>query len=402
MKDGRFMNSHNFFSNHYEKIILAGLLLVFSGVLYWQLSVIQEAQNRKVDHIVNQKEPDADYRLANYETDPHYAVERSFTGKLNWAAWDKNSDPKEKIDLMVPPEMAPCPNCYWVISKTCFPEMNAKKSGRCTNCGYELKPRTSDTEVVQIVKVDADENKNLIPDEWERQFGIFGKKDEDPDKDGFTSKEEFDAKTSPVDPKSHPAFATKLVLMGVPKTERIEYMMPVQDFQGGSVMLKNVDIDDKTAEFVFKPAKGKGRQYRAEVKVGDQIMYRKATTTFKNPASGFKLQSVESDESVKIVSEKDGTVFLCEVDKPIQTPYAVVVLYNKLTKDNISTQTGAALVLGSADLGTEEYTVGASGTVDDRPFVTVKNAAGKLFVIGLDGLMMPEAKTAADAVSPQQ
>ncbi len=395
------MNSHNFFTNHYEKIILAGLLLVFSGLLYWQLSVIQEAQNRKVEHIVNQQEPDADYMLANYGTDAHYAVDKTFSGSLKWADWDKNKDAESKVDMMVPPAMAPCPFCYWMIAKESFPKMNSKKSGKCPNCSHELKPRSSDTDQVQIAAKSADSNNNGISDDWEQQYGIFDTKDEDPDKDGFTNLEEFLAnpKTNPMDIKDHPAYATKLVLAGEPKTERIENMLAAPDFRGnGKVELKNVDMDDKVAEFLFKPAKG--RQFRAEVSVGDQIPYRRriASDRGKLPVSGFKLLSIENDNSVKIVSESDSSlVFLCEVGKAILTPYSVVILQNKLDQKTFSTKTGGKLVLGSDAAGLEEYTVEGVGTLENNPFVTVKNAAGKLFIIGLQGHVAPKS-VASDVV----
>ncbi len=399
------MNSHNFFSNHYEKIILVGLLILFSGLLYWQLSVVQEAQKRKVDHIVNQKDPDADYQLANYETDEHYSAVRTFSGKLNWSAWE-NKDADSKIDMMVPPAMAPCPYCYWMISKDCFPKMDAKESKKCSHCNHVLKPRTSDTDHVQIAAAGTeDKNGNKIPDEWERQYGIFEQKDADPDQDGFSSLEEFLAspKTNPTDPKSHPAYATKLVLVAPPRTEPIENELPGDFKKGGEMRLARVDMDSKKAEFTFKPVKGS--RYRAEVKTGEQIPYRRKNTTDRGkvPVSGFKLLSVESETAVKIVSDKDSKlVFTCEVGKPVMTPYAVVQLENLLKQEDnvISTKTGDKIVLGTEANGFEEYVVESANTGDkttpNSAFVTLKNAAGKIFMINERGIVDTEALKAAE------
>ena len=46
---------------HYEKIILAILLIVFTALLYYQLVFIQRAQNQEVSIKVNRVEPPSDY-----------------------------------------------------------------------------------------------------------------------------------------------------------------------------------------------------------------------------------------------------------------------------------------------------------------------------------------------------
>ena len=43
------MASNTFVHKHYEKVILAVLLLLFSGLLYLQLSVVQKSQGKKVE-----------------------------------------------------------------------------------------------------------------------------------------------------------------------------------------------------------------------------------------------------------------------------------------------------------------------------------------------------------------
>ena len=45
---------------HYEKIILAVLLIVFTALLYYQLMFIQRAQTQEVILKVNPVQPDSD------------------------------------------------------------------------------------------------------------------------------------------------------------------------------------------------------------------------------------------------------------------------------------------------------------------------------------------------------
>ena len=85
------MASNTFVHKHYEKVILAGLLLVFSGLLYLQLAVVKESQAKKVDDIVNAKEPPADFVKNDY-SDAKYSKESFFDEKkLSWnALWKYN------------------------------------------------------------------------------------------------------------------------------------------------------------------------------------------------------------------------------------------------------------------------------------------------------------------------
>ena len=64
---------------HYEKIILAVLLIVFTALLYYQLMFIQEAQNQKVTTTVNREQPPSDYEPVDFTTGPKYKMETIFS-----------------------------------------------------------------------------------------------------------------------------------------------------------------------------------------------------------------------------------------------------------------------------------------------------------------------------------
>ncbi len=80
-------------------------------------------------------------------------------------------------------------------------------SDKCPFCGKSQKEEEKPTE---------DHDGDGMPDEWEKQYGLNPldpvDADEDKDDDGFTNIEEFEAKTDPSDPASHPDYLAYLKL----------------------------------------------------------------------------------------------------------------------------------------------------------------------------------------------
>ena len=69
-----------------------------------------------------------------------------------------------------------------------------------------------------VVKVEVDSDNDGLPNEWEKKFGLNPNDAADAaldkDADGFTNLEEFEAKTDPSDPKSHPDYLASLSVSG--------------------------------------------------------------------------------------------------------------------------------------------------------------------------------------------
>ena len=66
-------------SAHYEKIILAVLLIVFAALLYYQVQVVQQVQNNNVDIIVNPVPKPSDYEPVDFAGDRKYRMENVFS-----------------------------------------------------------------------------------------------------------------------------------------------------------------------------------------------------------------------------------------------------------------------------------------------------------------------------------
>ena len=68
-----------FFLAHYEKMILALLLIIFTALLYYQLMFIQRAQDQKVSDWVNRVPPPSDYDPVDFTSGPKYKMETIFS-----------------------------------------------------------------------------------------------------------------------------------------------------------------------------------------------------------------------------------------------------------------------------------------------------------------------------------
>jgi len=111
--------------------------------------------------------------------------------------------------------VSPLQNEIWALSLL-TPELRV----RCVNCDRPIPYSATNCTFTQcgalqpeIPNID-DKNKNGIPDQWEEKYGLMSFDPEvinqDPDNDGFTSKEEFEWKTDPKDPNSHPPYLAKV------------------------------------------------------------------------------------------------------------------------------------------------------------------------------------------------
>ena len=152
---------------HYEKIILAVLLILFAALLYYQVQVVQKVQNKEVSIIVNPVEPPSDYEPLDFSGDKKFRIENVFSDRL---AIDLSADIAPNVTgMMNPYALAECVYCHTLIPAGSYPAIGETKNGKCPACGKMLAPR---------VKVEEDDlgksdmNSNGIPDEWESEMKI--------------------------------------------------------------------------------------------------------------------------------------------------------------------------------------------------------------------------------------
>ena len=192
---------------HYEKVILAVLLLIFLLLLGFQIMVILRAKDIEIDTVLGVKPPKPGYPRQVDFSKPEFTEKKIFDSeKSHWI-----SDPAKvgKNDVCQAYPIIRCPFGPHLIPVTDYPKNNAKNPGKCSYCGNEIKVL-----ITSLVVTEDDSDGDGIPDKDEIRWGLNPKDPKDAvldgDNDGFTNLEEFKAKTNPKDPKSRPSYAKKL------------------------------------------------------------------------------------------------------------------------------------------------------------------------------------------------
>ena len=331
-----------FLHAHYEKIILAALLIIFTALLYYQLMFIQRAQNLEVDTAVNIVEKPSDYQSIDFTGDRKFRMATIFS---EWNQVEPSENSPTKTQLMAPYPMAECVYCHALIPSISYPAIGETKNGKCPACGKALAPR---------VKVETDElagkadlNTNGIPDEWEKQYNLTLENtpaDSDQDVDGFTLIQEYRAKTDPTDPLSHPKYLTQLYVSAVSR----------QRFNG--LELVSVDTtksDKKEWTATFNVLRNNNRR-SAFVQIN--------VSTFTSNNVSFSVVDIEMDDKTQepiVYIQRVGKVerIACRPKQPVYDPSPRVRFHNSLYDRNITSSVGASFTLGSDKTGKEVYRV---------------------------------------------
>ena len=98
------------------------------------------------------------------------------------------------------------------------------KSKVCPFCGFQQPSEES----AEAVRGGVDADNDGLPDAWELKYGLNpndpADAKADADGDTFTNLEEFEAKTDPKNPDSHPDFLDSLALASALRTEELPFM----------------------------------------------------------------------------------------------------------------------------------------------------------------------------------
>ena len=326
---------------HYEKIILAALLIIFTALLYYSLVFIQQAQNQEVATKVKPVQKPSDYESIDFSS-AKYKMETIFS---DWNEVEVAQPSPSATQLMTPYPMAECVYCHALIRADAYPAIGETKNGKCPACGKALAPRIK-------VEIDAlgknDVNSNNIPDDWEREYDIsaeYTNPESDQDSDGFNLMQEYKAKTDPTDPLSHPKYITQIYVDAISQ----------QRFTG--LELVSVDMtkcDKKEWQATFNVVRNnRKRSEFVRINVG----------TFKNNNVDFSLVDVEVDDKTQepiAYVQRVGKVerIPCYVKKPVYDPMPRVRFLNALYNNRtFISAVGSNFKIGTAKTGEELYNV---------------------------------------------
>ena len=365
-----------FLHAHYEKIILAVLLIVFTALLYYQLMFIQRAQTQEVILKVNPVEPPSDYEPIDFSAGPKYKMETIFSD------WNTIADAEEavnKTQMMAPYPMAECVYCHALIPASSYPAIGETKNGKCRACGKALAPRVKNEENELAGK---DLNSNGIPDDWEKEHNVsseYTHQDSDEDNDGFSLTMEYKAKTDPVDPLSHPKYITQVYVSAISQQrftglELVSVDMTKKDKKEWVATFNVVRNNRKRSEFV-------------RIDVG----------TFTSNNVSFSVIDIEVDDKTQdpvVYIQRVGKVerIACRPKQTVYDPAPRVRFLNALYNRTFIASVGAEFKLGTEKTGEELYKVVSADPATKEVVVESVGETPETFKIPL----APKETSAAD------
>ena len=345
-------------SAHYEKIILAVLLIVFAALLYYQVQVVQKVQNKEIDIVVNPVPKPSDYEPVDFSGDKKYRMENVFSDRL---VIDLSADTAQSVtEMMAPYALSECVYCHTLIPAGSYPAIGQTKNGKCPACGKSLAPRVKVDQEALLGR--ADLNSNTIPDEWEKEMKItLFQADADEDSDGFTLVQEYRAKTDPLDPMSHPKYITQVFVSAI-RQQRLTGLELV------SVDTTKSDKKDWVATFNVVRNNSRRSEF---VRIDER--------TFKNNNVDYSVIDMEIDEKTQepvVYLQRVGKVerIVCNRKQPVYDPMPRVTFQNALFDRTFTASVGANFKLGTAKTGEELYKVVSADSA--KKTVVVESVGG--------------------------
>ena len=227
------------------------------------------------------------------------------------------------------------------------------KSKECPYCGF--KQRSEDD--MEAVRGGVDADNDGMPDAWELKFGLNpndpadAKKDADGDM--FTNLEEYEAKTDPKNPESHPDFLDFLALASDLRTEALPFMFkmatPIPSGHRltfvatarnqekkpviGDAVVKGMATAEVGKEVVFELMKikyVKGRAQDDKVKTGWRIVkYDKKEDRVLKPGTEQKVLVDVSTAELERIRDKRTITVQVGVRKPVAIEEQIDLVWNR-------------------------------------------------------------------------
>lgn len=212
---------------NYDRILAAAVLLV---LLVSLVMLAVQAQSQKIE----QKRFDVELKLLK----PRHGQVPQVDKELFSAALTGLANPAQveiwSLSLLTPELRVKCVNCERPIPYS------------ATNCTFSVCGAVQPEIAVAMI----DKNKNGIPDEWEEKYGVFSYDPEvinqDPDNDGFSTREEYEGKTNPKDPASHPPYIAKVNVEGIKPIPFRMIFKGVSRANGVQIFQINLRAGDRT------------------------------------------------------------------------------------------------------------------------------------------------------------
>lgn len=345
-----------FLKRHYEKMILAVLLLLFIASLVYLIQIMESTNDvTKADLNIPTRAPD--YEETDFAKEA-FTTKNIFMKDTQWNISEAR-DPADKsfTDLINPFECARCPHCGRIVPLRDFKE----EPHKCPVCNGELKKpfdRPPPPPPPPPGEGDADGDKIL--DIIEDKLGLNKNDPEDGsydmDNDGFTNAFEykfFGTATGSAainNPKIHPPMYMRLHVVALRKT-----LLDV-------ILKKVVPAGTKGDEFDIQLAVDNGQKTLFKV-LNDKVPLDKKQYEIVKVIPKFtKLQQgsviVEKDESRIVLNSVDGKYTLeMKVGDPVYSPNPKAIVKDDGIDEELALDENDILAMGTEKTGITRYKV---------------------------------------------
>ena len=263
------------------------------------------------------------------------------------------------------------------------------KSKECPFCH---SPQLSSEDSVDVARGGLDSDKDGMPDAWESKYG-FNPLDPsdaklDADGDTFTNLEEFEAKTNPKNPVSHPDFLDFLTVASELRTDKLPFLFkmatPLPSGYRLTFEVLGKDYRKTTTaligeEIVFQLAKAKfvkGRMQDDKVKSGWRVLkYEKKEDRVARRGSEQKMSVDVSTVDLERISDK--RVLTVQVGaKSVSIEEQVDLQWSRAGGKKLTVTTGTEFSLADRKYKVKKLVKGGSGC--EVTVVDLENNAEKI------------------------
>ncbi len=359
-----------FLKKHYEKMILALLLLLFIFSMIYLIGIIASAAELKAEAF-KIKPRQADWESIDFAKE-EFKLGHIFTKNTQWNQAKSRSDQALFSDLLLMFQCVRCPHCERFIPLT-----YCNEDKKCALCQGELKP-VKVVEVLEIKDIN-DIDGDGIPNDVEEKLGLNpndpGDAHADMDGDGFSNLFEYQQGTRLNDPKDHPPLYKRLFMSALRVVELDAMLMKVSAAGDKKANWDiQVNIGDKTRFLLLGDTieLEKGRPYKIIDVISDVKKVMDGSVEVQRDESKIMCQSVDGKYKITM-----------EVGKRAKSPLPKAFLTDVADDKEYSVDIGDKLKIGGALTGIVEYTI---LEIDmDKWQVKVQEIRNRRAVIGIIG-----------------
>jgi len=384
-----------FMKNHYEKIILAILLVLFVLALIYQIQIITNIGRVTPEDLAIPKK-DGDYQAIDFKNE-NYNPTFVLNNGSKWNVREKiNAKDVAATDLCIPYEIARCPHCTAFVPRYFF----KGEPHKCPFCNGSLPEPPPDVDPSGL-PVGEDTDNDGIPDAICKKYGWQINDPTNAIRDssgnGFTNLFKLQNGCDLLDPKSHPPLCFRLY---VDKIMRVPLGVKLKKLQerGENRSDWDIQIDVKSK----KEWRTKFCKINDSVKVGNTEYKiidcnKKQKEEFNKDTKANEIVD-QSEVTIQAVNGDDKIVMV--VDQPVYSPRETAIVNDVANEEKpLRLEQDKVFQMGDDKIGTEKYKVLQIDS--SRKVVQLKRESdNKIFEVSSKKRFELEAVPTADAANP--